>query len=173
MNTIKKLVISFSSLALHALNSLLWKKILSLTLFKIMSIRRPTTLNRVFLTGTSGCLTKGGNLGGLPANPKDSTFAFCWISPPRKNCVPCLSPDHKPYIGEKAISNSLYTNFTKSFPVACSYTIMIYLKKLDGTKSLNTEQCPTGLSPKIIPQVSPFLPKMSPLLMLLCCTHQE
>ena len=36
------------------------------------------------------------------------------------------------------------------------------------TKSLNTKQCPTGLSPRIICQVSPFLPKMSQN----CCTHQ-
>ena len=32
-----------------------------------------------------------------------------------------------------------------------SNTIMIYLKKLVGTKSLNTKHCPTGLSPRIIP----------------------
>ena len=49
---------------------------------------------------------------------------------------------------------------------------MTYLKKLDGTKSLNTKKCPAGLSPRIISQVSPLLPKMSPPLMLLCCTHQ-
>ena len=57
--------------------------------------------------------------------------------------------------------------------VACvfSYTIFIYLKKLDGIMSLNTKQFSAGLSPRIIPQVSPFLPKMSPSLMLLCCTH--
>ena len=47
-----------------------------------------------------------------------------------------------------------------------SYTIMIYSRKLNGTKSLNTKECPAGLSPRIIPQVSPFLQqKMSPPLL--------
>ena len=32
---------------------------------------------------------------------------------------------------------------------------MTYLKKLIGTKSLNTEQCPAGLSPRIIPHYLP------------------
>ena len=36
------------------------------------------------------------------------------------------------------------------------------------TKSLNTKQCPAGLSPRIISQVSPFLPKVSKN----CYTHQ-
>ena len=40
-----------------------------------------------------------------------------------------------------------------------SYTIMTYLKNLEGTKSLNTKQFPAGLSPRIMRQVSPFLPK--------------
>ena len=80
---------------------------------------------------------------------------------------PRPSPDHKLHIGEKGISN-----FTKNFAcIFITYTIITYLKKLDGTKSLNTKQCPVGLSPTIIPQVSPFLPKVSPPLMLLCCTH--
>ena len=35
------------------------------------------------------------------------------------------------------------------------------------TKSLNTKPCPAGLSPRIIRQASPFLPKMSQN----CCTH--
>ena len=44
-----------------------------------------------------------------------------------------------------------------------SFAIMTYLKKLTGTKSLNREQCPAGLSPRIIPSlpVSLFLPKYS------------
>ena len=44
-----------------------------------------------------------------------------------------------------------------------SYTITTYLKKLDGTKPLNTKQCPLGLSPRFIPQESPFLPNIFPL----------
>ena len=41
-------------------------------------------------------------------------------------------------------------------------------KNLIKTKSLNTKQCPAGLSPRIIRQVSHFLTKMSKN----CCTHQ-
>ena len=36
-----------------------------------------------------------------------------------------------------------------------SDTIMTYLKKFVETKSLNTKQCPTGLSPRIILHYSP------------------
>ena len=36
------------------------------------------------------------------------------------------------------------------------------------TKSLNTKPCPVGLSPRIMCQASPLLPKMSQN----CCTHQ-
>ena len=43
---------------------------------------------------------------------------------------------------------------------------MTYLKTLDGTTPLNTKQYPAGLSPWIIPQVSPFLPKCP---LLWCC----
>ena len=61
LNAIKEFATSFSSLTLHAVNLLLWKKILSLTLFKIVIESRPSTLLRVFLMGRLGCLTKGGN----------------------------------------------------------------------------------------------------------------
>ena len=36
------------------------------------------------------------------------------------------------------------------------------------TKSLNTKPCPVGLSPRMMCQASPLLPKMSQN----CCTHQ-
>ena len=37
--------------------------------------------------------------------------------------------------------------------VACffSYTIMIYLRKLDGTMSVDTKQCPGGIYPRYLP----------------------
>ena len=41
----------FPSLTLHGLNLLLWKKILTLILFKIITVSRPSTPLRVFLTG--------------------------------------------------------------------------------------------------------------------------
>ena len=35
-----------------------------------------------------------------------------------------------------------------------SFTIITYLKKLIGIKSLNAKQCPAGLSPRVIPSTS-------------------
>ena len=52
-----------------------------------------------------------------------------------------------------------------------SYTIMTYLKKLNG-KSLNKKQCTPGLSPRIIPGYLPFYQNVLFFDMLLCCTHQ-
>ena len=46
------------------------------------------------------------------------------------------------------------------------------MSKFVRTKCINTEQCPSELSPRVIPPVYPFLPKMSLLLMLLCYPHQ-
>ena len=75
-----------------------------------------------------------------------------------------------PWIGDhmlkKSISNSFWTNFTKSFPVVYifKFTITTYLKKLIGIKSRSTKQCPAELSPLIIPTVSPILPKLCHLL---------
>ena len=44
-----------------------------------------------------------------------------------------------------------------------SFTIMTYLKKLTGIKSLDSKQCPAGFSRRIIPSppVSSLLPKDS------------
>ena len=160
-----KFVTSLSSLTLHTVNLLLWKKILSLTLFKIITVSRTTTLIRVFLMGRSGYPTKGGNwvrvsLQGLHAR----TFLFCWISPPPKNHVSCPSPDHRSHIGKKGNSYSFYQNFClwRAFSVT---QLWLYFKKLDGNNSLYTKQCPTGLSPRHILQVSPF-PKC---IRLWCC----
>ena len=45
-------------------------------------------------------------------------------------------------------------------------------EKVLGTKSLNVKRCPIGLSPRIIPSVSQFLPKTSPSLMLLYYSYR-
>ena len=46
-----------------------------------------------------------------------------------------------------------------------SFTIMTYFEKFIGIKSLNTNQCPTGLSSRIIPcpSVSPSYLKTATL----------
>ena len=90
-------------------------------------------------------------MGGLPASQKVWTFPFCWISSPPKNWI-LLSPDHRTYIGKKVSLIAFRQIVSKILPKACIFSnaIMAFLKKLLGTKSLNTKQCPTGLSPKII-----------------------
>ena len=109
MNTIKESATYFSSVTLNAVNVLLWKKIFTLSLLKIIAASRWSTLFRV--------------------QPKRFELS--------------LSVN---------ILIALREIFPKKLPVACifTYTIMAYLKKLNGTKSLNPKQC----------------------LMLLCCTHQ-
>ena len=102
LNTIKLFVTYFSSLILHPVNVLLWKKILSLTLFKVITVSIPSTLIRIFFMERSGCPTKGRNwVEDFRASPKMWTFPFCWISPPLKNWDPCPSPDHRPHIEKK------------------------------------------------------------------------
>ena len=103
---------------------MLWKKILSLTLFKIISVSRSSTLLRIFLMGRSRCPTMGDNWGvGLPpASVKVLTPPFFWIHPPPHQKIesPCPSRDHWPF---KEI-------LAKFFPATCifSYTIVTYLK---------------------------------------------
>ena len=131
---------------------MIWKKILSLTLFKIITVSESSTLLRVFLMGRSGCPTKGGNLESLPASQKVWTFIFCSISPPLKNWV-SLSPDHRLHIRKKVSLRAFRKILSKHLPGACilSNTIITYLIKLVGIKSFNTKQCPAGLSLRIIP----------------------
>ena len=56
------------------------------------------------------------------------------------------------HILEKKVSlialDKFYQKFCRKHPF---YTVMTYLEKLVGTKSLNTKQCPAVLSPRIIP----------------------
>ena len=103
-----------------------------------------------------------------PSSQKFWTSRFCWLSAPTKNLsFPCHYPDHilesaywKAHIGKK-VPNSFSSNFIKILPMVCifSYTVMNYLKKPVGTKFLDTTQHATGLSPRIILPVSPFLPE--------------
>ena len=60
MSAIKLFSTSFSSLMLYAANFLLWKKIISITLFKIITVSRSSTL---YLMERLGCQTKRRNCG--------------------------------------------------------------------------------------------------------------
>ena len=66
-----KSVSTFWSLTLHAVNFLLWKK--------IITVSRPTTF-KIFLMGRSGCPTKQGTgKGGFPCKPKSLYFPLLLI----------------------------------------------------------------------------------------------
>ena len=69
-----------------------------------------------------------------------------------------FSLDCRPHTWKKSISDSCYTQMLpKILPVTriFSFTIMTYLKKLIGIKSLNTKQCParTITSPPVSPKM--------------------
>ena len=80
---------------------------------------------------------------------------------------PRLSLDRMRHIGKKVSLIAFRQILRKIFPAAhnFSFILMTYLKKFIRIKSLNTKQCPAGLSSRIIPLlVFPLLRKMSPLL---------
>ena len=160
LNSIKKFAIFFSSLTSHAINLLLRKKILSLILYKIITVSRPNTLLMIFLMERSWCPTKGGNFWeGSPSKSKSLNFPLLLdITLHQKIESPCPSLDHSSHIGKKNISLIAFRPILpKILPAACifSYTIMICLKKLIGTKSLNKNQCPTELFLIIISRYPP------------------
>ena len=174
---------------------MLWKKILFLTLIKIIIISRPSTFIRVFLRRRPICSTNDGIACVracvcvcaclcvcsfarvrvcvcISASSRKKLFPSIGYQPHSKIEFPCPTFDH---IVERIVSLIAFRQIvSKILHVASifSYTIMTYLKKLDGIKSLNTKQCPSGLSPRIIPKISPFLPKIFLPLRLFCCSCQ-
>ena len=108
------------------------KKTLSINLFKIVIVSRPTTLIRVFLMGSLGCPTKGGNRGrDLPASPKVWTLVQI--------------TDH--ILGIKVSLIDFRYILPNILPAACifGYTILTYLKNVDGIKCLDSlflPKCP-------------------------------
>ena len=69
--------------------------------------------------------------------------------------IPLLIADHTH--GKKVSLIVFKTQFlSKILPVThiLSFTIMTYLKKLTGIRSLNTKQYPAGFSPRIMPSTS-------------------
>ena len=110
MNAIKEFAISFSSLTLHAVNLLLWKKILSLTLFKIITVSRSSIFLRVFLMGILGCSTKGGNEG-VFLQAQVWTFPFCWIPTRPKSWVYLSLPRSQTTYWKKWLFDNFYQKF--------------------------------------------------------------
>ena len=98
LNAIKKITTSFSFLTL-AVILLLSNKILSLNLFKIITVSRPSTHLRVFLMRALGCPTKEENWSGSPCKPKNSLLLLDIT--PTKNLSPPVLPLITDHILEK------------------------------------------------------------------------
>ena len=170
-------VTSFSSLTLHAVFFFVLKGNTFTHSFQSHYSKQTNHPYQSFPQGRSGYLTKGGNWGagkgGVLLEAQSLNLPLLLDITPTKK----LSPPVLLLITDHILGKKVLIAFRQILPIilpgACifSYTVMACVKKLDGTKSLNTKQCPAGLSPRIIPQVSP-LPKLSPPLMLLCCTYQ-
>ena len=97
-----------------------------------------------------GCPTKGGNCVGSPSKLKNWKLSlFVGYYTHSKIESPRPSADHRPHIEKKVALITFRQILSKILPVASifSYTILTYLKKLDGTKSLNTKQYPAGKIP--------------------------
>ena len=105
--------------------------------------------------GRLGCHTKGDNWEkGCSCKPKSLNFPLMLDITPTKKLgppVPTLITDH--ILRKKVSLIAFRLSLPKILPAAYifSNTIMTNLKKLIGNKSLNTKQCPAGLSPRIIP----------------------
>ena len=144
-------------LYMHAITLLLWKKILSLFLFKVITLNRPSTLFRIVFMERSGCLTKW-VIRGFPLQAT-LNFLFLLDTTLHQNIEShCPSPNQRTHIEKKVLRIA----FRKTLPKILlwvrifSYTVMTYLKTLVWTKFLNRKWCPAGFSPKITLPVSPF-----------------
>ena len=126
LNTNREFATSTSPLILHAVNLLLWNKILSLSLYtlhtisflKIVTVGRPSTLLRVFLIGRSRCPTKGEILGGklwLLAKKFELTSSVWYNSV--KKLIPLVP---------SLISNSLKTDFTKYSACGANFQLHVH-----------------------------------------------
>ena len=152
LSVVKEFATYFLSLHLYSVNILIWKKIISFTFFKIITVSSSSTLLRVFLMGISGSPTKGGNLGGPPASQKVWTSPICWISPPSKNLLPCpLITLH--ILGKKGTLTTFIQILWKILPETCifSNTLMTYWKKFIGTKSLDAKSVLHHYLPELFP----------------------
>ena len=170
MNSIEDFANTFPSLISYSLNLLLWKKILAPTLFKIITVIRPSTIIRVLLMGDQDLQIRDGLRATLPTHSQN----FKPRSPVRCHSLPkkqalSLSFMSQPVLPlivahiEKKVSLIAFRQVSrKTLPVVqlFSFIITTCLKKLTGIKPLSTKQCPAKLSPRIIPPVSSISPEI-------------
>ena len=122
LNTIKDFASSFPSLTLHAVNLLLWRKIISLTLFKFITIIRPSTLLRVLYMGDEDLQLREGLRRALILPIKNLNPLLFFHASPHPSLDPSLIAIR--YILQKIL------------PVVhiFRFIIMTYLKKVIGIK---------------------------------------
>ena len=121
-----KFVTSLSSLTLHTVNLLLWKKILSLTLFKIIAVSRTTTLIRIFLKERSDIPLREGTGRGSPCKVcMQELSSSVGYHPHQKSRFLSLSWPQTTYWEKKVTLIA----FTKTFACGFSYTIMTLFQK--------------------------------------------
>ena len=92
-------------------------------------------------------------LGGFPFKSKILDFPLVLDITPHSTPTKKLSPPVSSLISEHILPKTLPAE--RIF----SYTSMTYLKNLVKALFFNTEQCPAGLSSRIIPSVFIFLPR--------------
>ena len=113
---------------------------------------------------SSGCF--------LQVFPKFWTLHFFWMSPTTKNLIPAAflhasphpSLGHRPHIRQKLsliACRQILPKIWSAVRIFISF-FMTYLKNFTGLKSLNTKQCPAGLSSRIIALCTLLLTKNSP-----------
>ena len=153
---------SFSSLILHAVNLLLWKKILSLTLLRIITVCTDQAPSSEFsllrdqdVTLRERILGKmGGGGGDSPCKTPSLNFALLLDITHTKKLSPPVPPLITDQILEKKMSLIAFRQILPTIlPAAYTFssTIMTNLEMFIGNKSLNVKHCPVELSHRITP----------------------
>ena len=165
MNNIKDFPIFFLSLTLHVANLLFWTKMFSHTLFKIITVSRPSTLLRMFLMGSQDFPLQGG-LGGSELKPKIFNLPLLLnvssyqtkLSPPIFIYISSsLSFEHRPDIGKKVSLRAFRQILPKSLLAMhiFSFTIMTYLKIFIWIKPLIQSSVQQHYLPELYPLYLP------------------
>ena len=133
---------------------------LSLTLFKIITVSRPSTLLRLFLMGDQDFPLRK-ELRGLHPHAQNFERHF-W-----KSSLTRSQTTYRKKVSLVAFRQTLPKHFVCG--AHFQFHIVNYFKKLIGIKSLNTKQYQSSFSSRII---SPSYQKFPRTLILLCCRRK-
>ena len=171
LNTIKEFPTSFPSLILHAVNFALNENTLmhSFQNYYCKHTKYPPT-TCLYGRDQDVSLMEAIVGGWLPLQAKDfelpPSVGYTPHSHPylHKNWFLSSLPWSQATYWERNICNSFWTSFTKFFVCGMHFQLHNHnlFEKLLGTKSLNTKQCPVGLSPKNCTLYIPLFYKKCP-----------